>query len=206
MSSSPKNLVWCMRHGDTILDVSGRADGMLDLPLAEKGQSEVVRVLDSFLKPIPIACIYHSDLIRTRQTAHIIASGMPSDPDVEMATQARPWNLGALSGSQKKSNRPIVKSLLADTSKAAPGGESYDSFCARFDPWLQKMQKDSRDGQLLLILSGSNCRRISELFFKDREILNVSEAGLFLMFPANDGQWSAMVIDGHKTDDEDNNS
>lgn len=203
MSASPTKLIWCLRHGNTVMDISSRSDGMIDLPLSEVGQQNVVRVLDEFLKPIPIACIYHSDLIRTKQTAHIIASGLPSNPDVEVATQARPWDLGSLSGSQKKSNRPIVQSLLENTDQSAPGGESYDAFTKRFDPWVKKMQKDSEQGQLLLILSGSNCRRISELLFKDREILNVDETGLFLMFPANDGTWSAMVIDGHKADDGD---
>jgi hypothetical protein len=68
------------------------------------------------------------------------------------------------------------------------------------------MKEDSEtEGPLLLILSGSNIRRISEQVMHDRAALNVSESGLFVLYPEPSGQWTAQVIVGD-SDDQDEDS
>jgi alpha-ribazole phosphatase len=195
-----------MRHGQTALDVTHRSDGWIDLPLSSEGNEGVVATLADFLKYIPITCIYCSHLIRTKETAHIVASGLLTHPEIEVAEEAATWNLGAMAGDAKRPNKVAVKYLLTHPDVTPEGGESYGEFKARFLPWLEKMKKDAKkDGPLLLILSGSACRLISEELFHDRGELDIDESGLFVMFP-EEGKWTANVITGHRDDDaRDNN-
>jgi broad specificity phosphatase PhoE len=199
--------IYVMRHGQTALDKTHRSDGWIDLSLSDDGKKNVVATLADYLQEIPITCIYCSDLLRTEETAHIIQSGLVSHPKVIKCPEARTWNLGSLAGNPKKPNKKIVKDLLEHPSKSAPDGESYDEFKSRFDTFVEDQQKDAeKDGPLLLVLSGSNCRRISEMLYDDRSILDIDEAGLFMMYKSSNNSWSAKVIFGHRDEDEQRNN
>lgn len=202
-----KERIFCMRHGQTALDDLHRSDGWLDLPLNDEGRQNVVIALADFLKNVPITCIYTSDLKRTRETADILKSGMASDPKIEVTDKIKTWNLGSLAGDPKKPNKKVVKELLKNPSKAAPDGESYDSFKSRFDGFIKKMESEVKDsGPILLILSGSNCRRASEMVMGDRNALDIDEAGVFVIFPDENGKWTAEVVDKKRSkEDQENN-
>lgn len=198
LQASPKNVIYVMRHGSTALDDSHRNDSWIDLPLSDEGRNEVVATLSDYLKLVPITCIYAAPFKRTQESAHILKSGMVSNPEIEISPESKTWNLGVLAGEVKQPNRKIVQSLLDHPDRKALNGESYNEFCKRFDAWLEKQKKDAaKEGPLLLVLSGSNCRRISELLFNDRDILDIDEAGLFMMYPDDSG-WTAVVIAGHR--------
>jgi broad specificity phosphatase PhoE len=193
--------VYILRHGATAL--SDRSDGYLDLPLSDKGREDLVDTLQDHLKFSGVRCIYCAPLQRTEETAHILASGIVGNPEIEVTKKALTWDLGSLSGDYKKPNKAIVSHLLDNPSKSAPDGKSYDSFTGVFDPWFWSMLKSSKkDGPLLLVLSGSNCRRISELITGDRQTLNLDEGGCALLAPDKDGDWSAEVLCGAKEDDD----
>lgn len=197
--AAPK-VIYGLRHARTALDVMHRSDGWIDLPLSDEGRQQLVAVLDEYLKAIPITSIYAPDLRRTAETAHILKSGLPSNPDVESANEIKTWNLGALAGGQKKPNKPIVKYLLNNPNITPLGGESSGAFKQRFDSYMDKQMADVESGKIkgpiLDVFSGSNCRRLSERLLGDRDILNVDEAGLFMLYPAGDGKWSGIIIDG----------
>lgn len=198
-----KAKIYCIRHGQTALDDLHRSDGWLDLPLNDEGRKNVVLALDKHLKDIPITHIYTSPLRRTKETAEIIKSGMTSDPSVTVVPDIKTWNLGSLAGSKKKPNKKVVKDLLENTAKSAPDGESYDEFKDRFDSWLKEAERDAKkDGPFLLVLSGSNCRRVSEMLFDDRNILDMDEAGIFVMYEKADGTWTAKEIQGQRSEKE----
>ena len=116
------------------------------------------------------------------------------------------WDLGTMAGDPKDPNKDKVRDLLQHPDSAPVDGESYNDFTERFDPWFEKQKADSKtEGPLLLILSGSNIRRISEQIMHDRAALNVGEAGLFVLYPEPGGQWTAQVITGD-SDDQDEDS
>ncbi len=203
---APK-VIYGLRHARTALDATHRSDGWIDLPLSDEGRQELVAVLSDELKGLPITKIYTPDLRRTMETAHIVKSGLPSDPDVIPATEMKTWNLGALAGDRKKPNKPVVKYLINHSASIPLGGESYGQFTERFDGFMQKQMADVESGKvkgpILDIFSGSNCRRLSDKLLGDRDILNVDESGLFMLFPSGDGKWSGMVISGGaKSNDE----
>jgi broad specificity phosphatase PhoE len=190
-----KQRIFCIRHGQTALDDLHRSDGWLDLPLNDEGRQNIVLQL-KFLKKIPITKIYTAPLRRTEETAKILQSGIMSHPSIEVSEEIKTWNLGSLAGDPKKPNKVIVKDLLRNPSKEAPDGESYDEFTGRFDPYLENLEKQAKEkGPFLVVLSGSNCRRVSELSMGDREDLDMDESGLFVLQPDTEGKWKAKVID-----------
>jgi broad specificity phosphatase PhoE len=124
-----------------------------------------------------------------------LKSGITSDPKIEVVDDIKTWNLGSMAGDPKKPNKVIVKDLLRHPAKKAPDGESYDEFMARFDKFIEKMEKEvGKDGPVLLVLSGSCCRRVSDMCFRDRNELDMDESGVFVMVPDGD-KWTAKVID-----------
>jgi broad specificity phosphatase PhoE len=191
-----KERIYCIRHGQTALDALHRSDGWLDLPLNDEGRQNIVLVLAKFLKKIPITCIYAPPLRRTKETAEILKSGMVSDPTIEIVPALKTWNLGSLAGDKKGPNKAVVKDLIDHPAKTAPDGESYNDFMDRFDAFIKKLEgKAKKDGPFLVVMSGSNCRRISEMVFRDRSQLDIDESGLFLLYPEEDGKWTAKVLD-----------
>lgn len=197
-----KARIFCIRHGQTALDDLHRSDGWLDLPLNDEGRKNVVLALDKHLKSVPITHIYTSPLRRTKETAEIIKSGMTSNPAISSVPEIKTWDLGSLAGSKKKPNKKVVKDLLANPTKSAPDGESYEEFKDRFDSWMKKCEEDAKkDGPFLLVLSGSNCRRISELLFDDRNVLDMDEAGIFVIYEKTDGTWTAKEIQGQRSEE-----
>ena len=197
-----KQRIFCMRHGQTALDDLHRSDGWLDLPLNDEGRKNVVVTLAKYLKKVPITKIFTPSLKRTHETAEILKSGITSDPKIVVEDESRTWNLGSLAGDPKKPNKKVVKNLLEDTSEKAPDGESYDEFKTRFDPFIEKLEKESeKDGPFLVVMSGSNCRHIGELLLGDREALDIDESGLFVI-KLDNGKWTAEVVKGKRTPDE----
>jgi broad specificity phosphatase PhoE len=198
-----KQRIFCMRHGQTALDDLHRSDGWLDLPLDDEGRKNVVLTLTKYLKKVPITKIYTSPVKRTKETAEILKSGMVSDPKIEQTEAIKTWNLGSLAGDPKKPNKKVVKNLIASSSDKAPDGESYNDFKERFDSFLDKLQKESKEkGPFLLVLSGSNCRRVGEKLLGDREDLDIDESGLFVIKLDNSGEWNAEVVKGKRTPEE----
>jgi len=205
--SDTKQRIFCLRHGQTALDDLHRSDGWLDLPLNDDGRKNVVVALSEHLKDIPITAIYSSPLKRVEETAHIVESGLSSKPKVKISNNLKTWNLGSLAGDPKKPNKVVVVDLIKHPSKSAPDGESYYDFTERFDSFMKKLEKESKhSGPFLVVLSGSCCRRMSELLFKDRTVLDIDEAGLFVMCPTKDGEWTAELIEGGRSpEDMENN-
>lgn len=198
-----KAMIYCMRHGQTALDDLHRSDGWLDLPLDDEGRKNVVIVFDENLKDVPIKRIYASPLRRVKETAEIIKSGLTNEPSIEVLPGLKTWNLGKLAGSRKKPNKKFVKHLMENPHVSAPGGESRQEFRDRFDEEFDKIKEAApTKGPFLVILSGSCCRHLSEQLFEDRNVLDIDESGLFVMYKKSDGKWTAKEIVGSRSDED----
>jgi broad specificity phosphatase PhoE len=187
-----------MRHGRTVLDDEKRSDGWLDYPLSDKGRVGLMTA-QQYLKLAPIKVVYAPDLRRAHETAHIIASGILTHPRVEIANQAKTWNLGVMIGSKKKPNKPLVRYFMDHPTDTPQGGESMQSFCARWIPWLLKRVHD--DGSKLIVTSGSNLRAIGTALFGDKDKFDLDEGGLMVLMPDGGGA-TGRVIFGHKDSEE----
>ena len=195
-----KQRIFCMRHGQTALDALHRSDSWLDLPLSDEGRQSIVIALSEHLKDKGITTIYCTSLKRVEETAHIIESGLSPKPKVKILESLKTWNLGKLGGDKKKPNKPLVVELVKHPTRKAEGGESYEEFTERLDSAIKKLEKESKhSGPFLVVLSGSCCRRISELLFGDRNKLDIDEGGLFCMRAGKNEEWTADLIEGGRT-------
>src|SRR6266566_481198 len=179
-------VIYGMRHGQTSLDVAKRCDGWVDLDLSDEGEQGVVATLSDYLQAIPFTQIISPDFIRTTTTAHIVKSGLPSDPEV------------VIDNDMKTSDRKtFVKYLISHPEIHSPDGESYNEFTERFDAFIHEQMGRIKSGKLkgpiLDMFSGSCLRRLGELINGDRDSLDVKESGLIMLYP--DGKkWSAVLI------------
>ena len=181
-----------MRHGHTVLDADKRSDGFLDFPLSDVGLVSLVQA-QQYLKMVPLTKIITADLKRTKQTAELIESGTESDPKVIVASEARTWDLGVIAGTKKRYGRPEVQRLIDNPDEAPTGGESYNTFKARFLPWFNKQIASS--DCLLYVGSGSNLRLLGFELLSDMDALDLDEGGLACLYEI-EGSWDCSVIMG----------
>ena len=187
--------VYLMRHGSTVLDVTRRSDGWLDMPLSDDGRLSVIPA-QQYLKTIPLKTIVCADLKRTKETAYIVASGTLSKPEVVPANDGRTWNLGIIAGTKKQYGRPEVQKLIDSPDTAPMGGESFNSFCDRFLPWFnEQVESATRADPVLYVGSGSNLRLIGETLFGDADALDLDEGGLVALHKIGES-WNYEVIMG----------
>lgn len=187
--------VFVMRHGHTVLDASHRSDGFLDFPLSDDGRMGLIPA-QQMLKTVPLKTIHAPNLKRTVETAHIIASGTASKPALNIADDARTWNLGILAGTRKRYGRPEVQKLMETPDRAPMGGESFNDFKDRFLPWFDEATKDAtRAEPVLYVGSGSNLRLIGQMLLGDKDALDLDEGGLAVLHNVG-GQWHGEALIG----------
>lgn len=201
----PRNVLYVMRHGKTILDNEDRSDGWLDYPLSDEGRLGLINA-QQFLKNAPVKTIVTNSLRRVAETAHIVQSGILSKPKTETDENTRTWNLGELIGTKKEPTRPIVEYYVAHPGEAPKGGESLGKFQKRFLGAVKKLLARVRkgDGPILMVCSGSNIRSLSNMLCGSPHEYNLSEAGLLMLVPFG-ADVHAKVLFGH-VDDEDMDS
>lgn len=189
-----------MRHGRTVLDDEHRSDGWLDYPLSDEGRVGLMPA-QQFLKMAPITKVYANSLRRVSETAHIIASGILSHPEVQLEDATKTWNLGVLIGTKKKPNKPVVKFYMAHPDQTPHCGESMCHFRDRALSWvfgcLKKLQSGS--GPVLLVTSGSVVREISYAITGDRDRYDLDEGGLVALSMQN-GRAYGKILFGHKSE------
>src|SRR5215469_2797121 len=71
-----------VRHGETVLNASGRFSGQLDTPLSARGRRQVALV-GQCLAATALDAVVASDLRRARATAHAIAARHGLSVDID---------------------------------------------------------------------------------------------------------------------------
>ena len=198
----PKNVLYVMRHGKTILDNEDRSDGWLDYPLSDEGRLGLIDA-QQFLKNAPVKTTVANSLRRVTETAHIINSGILSKPKTEIDESTRTWNLGELIGTKKLSAKPIVEYYVANPGETPKGGESLGKFQKRFLSAAKKLLARVKrgDGPILLVCSGSNIRTLSVMLCGNPHTFNLCEAGLLMLVPFGN-KIQCKVVFGHVDDEE----
>lgn len=192
--------IYVMRHGRTALDAVKRSDGWLDFPLTDEGRRGIIPA-QQYLKDVPdqIKKIYAPSLKRTHETAEIIQSGMGTKPPkIVVSDKARTWNLGKeLIGGKKNANRPVVEFYMRHKDKTPEDGESMNDFKKRFMGWFKDVAGAKRSSAILLVLSGSNIRELSQELTGNREVLDLDEGGL-LCLRQEGKMWYGTIVCGGK--------
>lgn len=184
------HLLRFVRHGATSANTAGlRCGGDLDLPLTDLGQRQAVVAAQQIaeLSP-PVGLIVTSDLVRTRETAAIVARLLPEVPIIiepEFAERRLgDWNLRSIAETQ-----PWFEARCTP-----PGGESDDEFIDRIARALRRI-KTQLQYRPLLVGSKGVARVMGELIGvpKRLELENGVVAEFdFAEHPCLETTWSAL--------------
>lgn len=144
-----------VRHGETPHNSDGKLIGWrTDIPLSDDGRQDALRSAAK-LRHYKIDIIYHSDMLRTTETAHIISAELGLTTTAEQLLRER--DLGEFDGHSlaelKAKNPEWVERFFdhADCSWCTPGGESLSSVHIRFRKLINKLHNQHPDKTVLLV-------------------------------------------------------
>lgn len=144
------------RHGATAYSLEKRFSGSggADLPLAPIGVAQAEALAIELAERGEITRIVSSPLLRTRQTAEIVARA--TDLDIEIVDEFAECSFGEWDGLTFKEVRARwpehMQEWLASTSVAPPGGESFDACRDRVDVGRRRVLA-SHPGEHVLVVA-----------------------------------------------------
>lgn len=158
-------IIYLLRHGETVFNTQGRYQGELDSPLTDIGIEQVQQnadMLKSLIGNPQDWKIISSSLGRALQSTEIICETIGYDfNDVEKDHRLAEVAVGNWAGLTTKEIEQSWPSLLENTDRYnwyfnAPNGESYDSVVARLTDWLDSV----KDEQKVIVISHGLTGRI----------------------------------------------
>ena len=152
-----------MRHGETLWNASGQAQGHTDIELNEEGRSQA-RQLAVRLSGLGFAALYSSDLLRARETAEIAGSLLEGAPlPVLLESRLREIDVGHFAGKNWKEIHAdfpeYYESLKSDPwGTRRPGGESMADLYARVQGALLELNVRHPGEKVLIFTHGGVVR------------------------------------------------
>jgi len=146
--------VFLIRHGATILSAEDRFAGATDVPLSDEGRQQAQRLAVRLIKE-PIAAVYASTMIRTIETARILAE--PHRLEVQLRDGLREISHGHWEQMTRKEVDERYPQEAFEWDKdpytfAPTGGESGLAVTARALPALIELVRAHR-GETILVVS-----------------------------------------------------
>ena len=150
MSSTGRDDIYLVRHGETAWSLSGQHTGRSDLPLTAHGE-EQARALESRLKGLRFDRVLSSPLRRARRTCELAGFSAGATLDQDLVE----WDYGDYEGrtlADVHRERPEWE-LFRD---GCPGGESVSQISARADRLVSRLR--ALEGKVLIFSSGHMLR------------------------------------------------
>lgn len=132
-----------VRHGQTVDNVAGIAQGWNDSALSETGQAQVQRLAERIATLNPTA-LYSSPLGRALATAEAIAAatGLP----ITQVEDLREMSYGGWEGRSflevRRDDEPLYQRWINDAEAACPNGESHADVRRRLERAIAKINSD----------------------------------------------------------------
>lgn len=151
-----------VRHGETVHNVAGIAQGWNDSPLSERGASQVEKLADRVAK-LGVDAIFSSSLDRALSTAAAIArvSGLPVTPLDDL----REMSYGEWEGRSfldvRREDATSYRSWIDDPEAACPGGESHAGVRRRIERAIERVSSDPRSPRNPLLVTHGTAIRIA---------------------------------------------
>lgn len=149
---------WLVRHGQTDWNLKGRWQGQSsDAPsLNETGRRQALALLDQ-LKHVQFSAIYSSDLLRSRQTAELIANHLCLG--ITLESRLREMNLGDWEGMlsdeiQSQYPQELAERACNPLHASAPGGESAIQVARRVIAAVNEIGMRHHDKPVLIVAHG----------------------------------------------------
>jgi len=144
-----KQIIYLLRHGETIFNTQGRYQGELDSPLTKDGIEQVKnisRLLKMFIDDSNEWEIITSPLGRAMESTEIICETIGFDSNkVTADNRLREVSVGSWAGLTTKEIEGSWPELLKNTDNYnwyfnSPNGESYNSVVERVSEWLESVK------------------------------------------------------------------
>jgi broad specificity phosphatase PhoE len=145
--------VFLARHGQSLWNRCKRVTGQLNPELAPEGRAQA-RDLAELLRDVPLSAVFASDLVRSRETARLVAE--TQGHEVQEMPALRELHFGTLQGRFRDARDPEVEALWrarkADpVSFRAPGGETFAELTSRVGPAVREILAVHPDGTVLIV-------------------------------------------------------
>src|SRR5271155_2086952 len=152
MSQLPTR-VFLIRHGATILSAEDRFAGATDVPLSDEGRQQAQRLATRLAKE-PIAAVYTSTMVRTIETARILAE--PHGLEVQQREALREISHGHWEQMTREEVEERYPEEASEWEKdpytfAPSGGESGLAVTARALPALIELVRAHPGGNILVV-------------------------------------------------------
>jgi len=151
-----KNSYIVMRHGESEKNVRGivNSDNKTPFPLTKKGHEEIAKTLTE-LSSSDIDLIITSPLLRTKETALIVAKALGSD-EKSILEDERLIDLhtGELEGKSIDEYHSFYKNDMDRFTVAPKGGETWTDLCKRIGEFLYELEEKYTGKKILIISHG----------------------------------------------------
>ncbi|MDZ4251267.1 MAG: histidine phosphatase family protein [Sulfuritalea sp.] len=154
---SQPTYVCVARHGETDWNIAGILQGWTDVPINDQGRRQAYELVGGF-SHAGFAKVYSSPLIRSRETAEIIARSLRLEqPTCHDGLMER--NFGAIQGIPKSELADLNPVLLQQILKRNPAidfeqGESMDEFADRVIAAVASIARPNAGRRILAITHG----------------------------------------------------
>ncbi|MGA2469086.1 MAG: histidine phosphatase family protein [Solirubrobacteraceae bacterium] len=139
--------IFLARHGETDYNASGRYQGLLPVPLSEKGLAQAHELAELAAAEPPFAKLWCSPLLRARQTADIVGAriGLRPVEDARLVeTDAGDWTDRTFADVAAEDPDGFAAFERADPDFAFPGGESFAAQTVRLVAALREIAAGPR--------------------------------------------------------------
>jgi len=138
-----------IRHGETVHNAAGIAQGWQDSALSERGARQVLRLAERIARLKPTA-LFSSPLSRALATAQPIAEA--TGLEIQTLDELREMNYGGWEGKSfldvRREDADIYRRWVDDPDCPCPGGESHNELRARMENAFRAVEA-SANGQPL---------------------------------------------------------
>ncbi|HVR44949.1 MAG TPA: histidine phosphatase family protein [Thermoanaerobaculia bacterium] len=150
-----------IRHGETVDNVRGVAQGWSDSELSQQGQEQVDRVAQR-LGAIGVGSLWSSTLPRAIATAEKIGRSIGLEP--RLLDDLREMNCGDWEGLSfpelRRGDPETYRRWLSDPRQPCPGGESYHDVLVRMERALEtiRAELDGHPSPVVIVSHGTAIR------------------------------------------------
>ena len=158
------NTYFMMRHGEAENNAAGIVSSdPTNHTLTEKGR-EQTRTSARILKQSGIDLIYVSPLLRTKETAEIVARELGVEQSkIITDDRLRELDFGELSGKPFASFLAYREAQAPHCTEPFPGGESYNDAKRRFGSFIYDVERTERDKRVLIVTHGIGLESLTAL-------------------------------------------
>ncbi len=148
-----------VRHGETVHNVAGLAQGWGDSALSERGQRQVAALAHRVARMKP-AAIFSSPLQRARTTADAIAGS--SGLDVQLIDDLREMNYGTWEGKSfldvRRNDEESYRRWISDLNFPSPEGESHQHVFDRMRRAFEAIRAAANGHPVVAVTHGNAIR------------------------------------------------